>query len=511
MKRQKLLCLALLLPPFLQACDDQNRRSAIPYSAQSLAPSTTFEPSQSAGFFVGISKFSLDDSLQDVTYAADDAVDLAYAFTMSANAALVLPRNVVIALSGNPRKSESQKRLSELRAAGATVVRKADQANLIDLLQKQSALAGRNGILIIFFATHGFSEEGVPYLLGESSFFRHRETTLSAAKIADIAASSDAVRSLIFIDACRERVSAGSRSVEPLSAAPLIESMARVAGQVIFYAAAHGGYAYDDPKRGNGVFTAAVIDSLQCKTTSKTKLVTVDELARRVEHRVRGWIRKNRDPLIQKATQISTEGSTESMPLELCRGTAPPARGALSRVTVNGSVLYAFDGDGNTLWQRDTGAPIRQAILGKRYRGEAPPIAVLTNDVLTYDHSGKLLSTYRHNGPIDRIAIAQRTGRHAPKLIVAGSNVGLGRKLRTRGPVPTVFMFDPRKVDAGEELWYGAILPASHQIEDLHFETDKISVTTSKETVIHLDFDGRFLSTEQDPAETTRFTLVPTP
>jgi len=127
---------------------------------------------------------------------------------------------------------------------------------------------------------------GTPYVLAASSLFEHPETSISTAKLLDIAAGSEAARSLIFLDACRESVTTGARAVDADSetAAPLIEGMSHVDGQVVFYAAAAGKYAYDDDEKQNGVFTTAVIEGLRCQAaTDERGLITVETLAAYVE------------------------------------------------------------------------------------------------------------------------------------------------------------------------------------------------------------------------------------
>lgn len=285
----------------------------------------TFDPQQSAALFVGVRRFPDDKTLAEVRYAVDDAVDLAFLLAMDAKVPLINPGRVVLALSGEPQKPESRQNLNRLVAAGARV-RFAGQTDVLNALDDQARAAGRNGLLLIAFATHGVSSEGTQYLLTATSVLRHRETTLSENEIRDIASRSDAARSLILIDACRERLTDDRRNGAPdlRSVAPLIRAMAHAHGQVVLEAAAAGQYAYDDDERRNGVFTAAVIDGLRCGASPDARgLVTVDTLSAFVEERVLTWIRKHRDVNIERATQMTSEGGTKNMPLAACRRIAP--------------------------------------------------------------------------------------------------------------------------------------------------------------------------------------------
>lgn len=278
------------------------------------------DPMQSAALFVGVRDFD-DHSLTSVPYAVDDAVDLAYELTMNRRPALIDPKRVILALSGEPQKTESQEKLRKLLAAGAST-HGAGQSDVFNLLESQSRAVGRDGIFIAAFATHGVSEEGTQYLLAASSLLAHyRQTSLTDIGIRDIVSGNGVPRSLIFIDACRERLTKDKRSgeVDPRSMARLMREISGVNGQAVISAAAVGGYAYDDEVRHNGVFTEMVIDGLRCgASTNAAGFVTVDTLHSYVESHVLSWLRLHKDSAVKKATQLVTEGATKQMPLSVC-------------------------------------------------------------------------------------------------------------------------------------------------------------------------------------------------
>jgi hypothetical protein len=137
-----------------------------------------FDPAQSAALFVGVRQFTYDHSLAEVRYAADDAVDLAYALAMEGPVPLVEPRRVVLALSGDPQKPASRAHLEALKKAGAEV-RPAGQNDIIALLEEQASRVGPKGIFITGFATHAFAAGGQLYLLASGSLFRRPESSLT--------------------------------------------------------------------------------------------------------------------------------------------------------------------------------------------------------------------------------------------------------------------------------------------------------------------------------------------
>jgi len=93
-------------------------------------------------------------------------------------------------------------------------VHPAAQSDVLTLLERQSRAAGRNGVLIVAFAAHGMNEEGRNTCSGQLAI-RHRETTVSESELRDIASHSEASRSLILVDACRQKLTSDSRDGDP--------------------------------------------------------------------------------------------------------------------------------------------------------------------------------------------------------------------------------------------------------------------------------------------------------
>src|ERR1700682_4659054 len=201
----------------------RNARSVRMLIEPPRSASTRFDWRQSAALFVGVRHFT-NDSVEEVPFAVDDATDLAYVFALERRVSLVPPRRVVLALSGHPVKKESRDRLRALQDAGADVRFRAGAGDIRAALREQASLAGRDGILIVSVATHGFLHDGSDYILGASSVVRNPATMLSIADMFEAIASSAAQRSLVFVDACRERMVSGTRAVlaSTMSAAPLV-------------------------------------------------------------------------------------------------------------------------------------------------------------------------------------------------------------------------------------------------------------------------------------------------
>jgi hypothetical protein len=495
------------------SCANDGTRGVSALKRKESSPS--FNRNQSTALFVGVQQFH-DDTLNPVPFAADDAVDMAYAFVLERRASLVLPQNVVIALAGDPVKKESRERLRKLRELGA-IVQKASRKKVVALIEELAERAGRDGIFIISVASHGFNKDGVPYVLAEDSSFRDHSTWISTSRITDLAATSRATRSLIFIDACRERVIAGARGALTISAAPLIRSMNAVQGQAVFFAAAANQYSFDDPVKKNGVFTSGVVNALRCNAAVDARgIVTAGTLADYVERYVLDWIQKHRDPTVRKATQVSWDGKTKLMPLSLC--TRPPAPAS---VKYSGSTFEVFAEDGARLWSRTLdhtitaaetadldgdsfnevvllangsivvwnadaeelwrkGAGIDRFVIGSLFRKlNSEIVATSERHLSIFSYDGSSRKGYEHPKSLLAVLIAKPTARHDARLIL--------------GAVDGVLMLNPNK--PGKAVWNSPV-GAIRKLEAIDYDSDgkrDICVTTGIGKV-YLDFKGTLLA-----------------
>jgi len=127
-----------------------------------------FDPAESAGLFVGISRFD-DPRFDQIPFAVDDAVDLASLFAHELR--LISPEKIVLGLAGEPHKPESVERLRRLLDAGARR-EKAHQTDIYAHLDAQRLAAGRAGLFVAAIATHGFSDQGDDFLVAANSLKR---------------------------------------------------------------------------------------------------------------------------------------------------------------------------------------------------------------------------------------------------------------------------------------------------------------------------------------------------
>jgi hypothetical protein len=495
--------------------------------------STRFDRRQSAALFVGVREFD-NPAVERVKYAVDDAIDLAYAFAMERRVSLVPPRRVILLLSGRAAaKKESQQRLHLLREANADVRFRAGAADIRAALRQQAALAGRDGLLIVSIATHGFLSEGNGYILGASSALRDRNTMLQTTDVFEAIASSAAQRSLVILDACRERTEAGTRSVlasATSAAPPIVRRLARTRGQAVFYAAAAGQWAYDDDAARNGVFTRALISGINCGAAKVRGVVTAETLAGYVERSVHAWIRDNRDPDIGSATQTSIDGAARNMPLAQCWGSEPQPGPA--RVTADGTLIRALSQKGKLLWQLDAGEAVAHVqALDLDADGRSEVIFTTRHAVEVVDDNGKPLWSVREPMTLTGLTTGDLFRQHANELVAlwyddhaaashltvydpAGIRLGgfdhdrrfthvtIGRPNNRSAPrvVATagdrLFVFDPKKLARGKLLWSGRVTGVITAINLIDVDDDQrkdIVLATAGGAKIAVDFAGRAL------------------
>jgi len=485
-----------------KARSGRSGRSVRPLSPSATAAAPAFDREHAAGLFVGVRTFD-NDELPEVPYAVDDAIDLAYMFALDSRVRLVVPRRVILALSGQPQKAVSRRRLHELQRAGAQV-RPAHHDDIVTLLEQQAALAGNSGLLIVSLATHGVVEGGVPQVVGASC------RKLSTARLLDVIAEHEVPRSLIFVDACRERIG-GGRGVkaDPYAVTPLMKRMPGIRGQVMLSAV---DVAYDDPVSCNGVFTKAVIDGLGCEAIFPRGQVTAETLAAYVERTVRAWIRKNRNPHVGSAIQTFIDGAATNMPLSQCWPLTLPqvivsaeestvsvfndqkrllwTRDVGSRITstaqADGTIvagtqdsIIAFDRQGARRWSAGDKRGLRGCVTGDLFRKHNDKIVALWGSRLSiYDADGKIRSSYDHDHAFDHVAICQPTSHHAPRIVVTSGH--------------HVLLFDPKKM--GKPVWSARLSEPIVSVRIIDYDHDTkndIALSTAGGATLFLDCRGR--------------------
>lgn len=277
--------------------DAESAARGVPVLAKRLpAADLMFDPQASAGLFVGVRTFidavsAEETSVQEVPYGVDDAIDLAHAFSIEFG--LIAAKNIHMCLGGDPQKPLSRERLKELVDAGATVAPAGFTAVRAKVKEVSRVVARDAGMLVMSFATHGFrTDDGDDLLMASDSAYGDKAEALSVRFIMDQTSMSPSRRRILLFDACRERqVATRGGSVAGNS---LSESFAREVGRhegtFALFAAAVGGFSYDNRKLRNGVFSGAFIAGMRGGATpDERNMITLAAIADFVNRQVREW------------------------------------------------------------------------------------------------------------------------------------------------------------------------------------------------------------------------------
>jgi len=277
-----------------QAVEGPPRRgTAVP--AESITEVIDWE--QSAAICIGIERFRGVPAPANVSYAADDATDLAYLFAKELPV-LIPPRQILVILAGRPHKRASTTHLRELQEQAKVVIDGEDDllaaGRVEELIREQAKKIGPHGVLVLSIATHGFTTAGEHVLLmPDASTTDGRGLALNTI----MQSIAGVQRLLLFVDACRvpfdPAVPAG-RTAMPKG---LFENLEFRGDYAIFAASEPGGYAQSLAHLENGVFTWAVIDALRGRTPRGTdEYVTPSALQTHLDRQVRALTAQSQRP-----------------------------------------------------------------------------------------------------------------------------------------------------------------------------------------------------------------------
>lgn len=277
-------------------------------------PPEAIDKATTRGIFVGVNFFYNDESPREefthIPFAVDDAVDLAYYFSVQAK--LIDPKNIALLIEGEPKKATTQEHKKALTEDYGVKVQcpnsqkgevqettsKETRFGCVSKPTKENILsafkeAASPSLLIASFATHGFVEKDRQLLLASDSKRSSIQTT--AIGLTDLSKVMEAKRSLLLFDSCRSYL-LPARTLGPDSQSTVGKDfealLRRSQGRAIFIAAKYGGNAFDDIERKNGIFTGALLETLTESKEGVESLVRLKTLGLTVDEEV---CRRTRD------------------------------------------------------------------------------------------------------------------------------------------------------------------------------------------------------------------------
>ncbi len=212
---------------------------------------------------VGINDYPSSSGLRSLRYAKADAEALAQALKQAGY-------GVQLLTNSNATKGSILNTLS----------------NIGKVLEPQK------GTVIFAFAGHGFRDRnGNNYLAPfEASADYIEDTGLSLKKVEATLVASGARRRILLIDACRNDPKPGSRSgatvMDTFTQQPLFRD---ADGTRILFSTRAGGFSWENPELGHGIFTYFILEGLKGKAANNQGLITFRGLSDYVQKAVPKW------------------------------------------------------------------------------------------------------------------------------------------------------------------------------------------------------------------------------
>jgi len=282
----------------------------------------SFRWEESRGLFFGVNEFA-DKEIPNLNFAVDDAVDLAFLF--SCELELILPARINLALSGAPRKRETADKLEWLRTSGAGIGEARGGQSLEKSAFELGRATGENGLWALSFSSHGFStKDGNNYIAVADSWWRRiAESGISVNRLLDDIAEANTTRRLLVVDACRSHLGGGTRRLGDSSgddgmSKSFLQALKGSSGLAFLISTTQGGYSYEHPSLGNGVFSDAVVRGLRGQARADDNgLITVGSLAQYLSQEVIDWVTHEKPEHLKLSRGISytIEGLAAELPL----------------------------------------------------------------------------------------------------------------------------------------------------------------------------------------------------
>lgn len=242
----------------------------------------------SAGLFVGVSQFAPNSGLGALAYAVDDAVALAEVFVTDLQ--LLPPRQVTLALGGQPTTAAGRQRLASLRAAGVQT-RDARRDTILDaLLDLADRTTDPQGLTVLSFSSHGYEEGGV-YVMPENGRRRLvRDTGIPLATVERTLRQARANKVLLILDACRGEETRGEGMSEAF-----FKALSAAEGFGVLLSCGVNQLSYEAPELGHGVYTHFLLEALRGGARAEPNaLILLDGVARYAGEATTRWVETNK-------------------------------------------------------------------------------------------------------------------------------------------------------------------------------------------------------------------------
>jgi len=231
-------------------------------------PNSTMEHRRA--LLIGINHYYLDDTIGNLQYCVNDVVELDKI------------------LSDELRGDFSTQLLhSEID----NVKRLPTRSNIMSLISLLANNSESNDSILLYFAGHGFEQEGVNYLLPADS--RHNvlsETAIPFRWVKETLNKSLARKKFIVVDACHSGSTIGRSPSVSMTRSFHKEMFSEAEGFAVLSSCKIGQLSYDYPEKNHGVFSYYLLEGLKGLADSDGDyIITVPDANNYVSRKLHEW------------------------------------------------------------------------------------------------------------------------------------------------------------------------------------------------------------------------------
>ncbi|MFM9960879.1 MAG: caspase domain-containing protein [Planctomycetaceae bacterium] len=229
-------------------------------------------PSNSAGLFVGINRFTKDRTISALNFAVNDAIAIAHFFVVESEQ--IQGEKATLAISGKPDGPIASEQLEAL-IKKRVKVSDADRSALLESLTNLKNTAKRftsgesQSYVVVTFSTHGCELGGNVFVLPSDGMVddstRMKQTCLTVTELRDDLHKTGAGRQLLILDACRNQAFENRKSLSNSMSAEWERVLKAddALGEVQITACSTGQVAWEYPQKRQGLFTVGLLEGLR--------------------------------------------------------------------------------------------------------------------------------------------------------------------------------------------------------------------------------------------------------
>ena len=219
---------------------------------------------------IGINHYYLDDTIGNLQYCVNDVVELDEILSDK--------------LRGDFSTQLLHSQIDDIKSLPT-------RSNIMSWISLLANNSESNDSILLYFAGHGFEQEGVNYLLPADS--RHNvlsETAIPLRWVKETLSKSLARKKFVIIDACHSGSTIGRSHSVPMTRSFHEEMFSEAEGFAVLSSCKIGQLSYDYPEKIHGAFSYYLLEGLRGSADSDGDfIITVPDANNYVSRKLHEW------------------------------------------------------------------------------------------------------------------------------------------------------------------------------------------------------------------------------